>query len=356
MTASNKTKSPRYLVIGPAWVGDMVMANSFFQLLKQRAPEAHLSVLSPNWCLPLLARMDAVDQSIAFPLGHGAFALRSRWRFGKTLRSNKYTQAFVLPNSWKSAIVPLAAKIPIRTGWLGEQRYGLLNDYRKLDKARYTTMISRFNALALPKDATLPSAPTPALTSLDSQQMESRTAFSLEKKPYIALCPGAEFGPAKRWPPRHYAQLCKKLIENGQRPVLMGSPKDKITTEEILTHLPEPLHDQVLDLAGKTNLTQAIDLLAGASAVVSNDSGLMHIAAAVGRPVLAIYGPTSTVFTPPTSKHAKLLQLNLACQPCHQRTCPLSGEEHHACMQQISAQTVFENLDELLETCSPEHR
>lgn len=345
MSTPRNSNSPRFLVVGPAWVGDMVMADSFFQLLKQQHPDAHLSVISPNWCLPLLERMHAVDNAISFPLGHGVLALKTRWHFGKALRSKGYTQAFVLPNSWKSALVPLAAKIPHRTGWLGEARYGLLNDHRRLDKSKYPTMISRFNALALPANASLPIAPTPALTATPAQIMQSQTAAGLPQGSYVALCPGAEFGPAKRWPPAHYAQLCVRVLESGQRPVLLGSPKDQTTTAEIFGHLPQNLHGEIIDLAGKTNLTQAIDILAGASAVVTNDSGLMHIAAAVGRPIIAIYGPTSTVFTPPASQQAQLIQLNLACQPCHQRTCPLEGDKKHACMTKIPAEQVFEKLN-----------
>lgn len=347
MTLQSTNTAPRFLVVGPAWVGDMVMADSFFQLLKKQYPESHLSVLSPNWCLPLLERMAAVDEAISFPLGHGALQLKTRWRFGKALAHNNYTQSFVLPNSWKSAMVPLTAKVPLRTGWLGEARYGLLNDHRRLDKSKYPTMISRFNALALPAGASLPSAPTPTLTATAAQISESQTTVGLANTAYVALCPGAEFGPAKRWPPAHYAQLCVRILESGQRPVLMGSPKDQATTAEIFGHLPQNLHTEILDLAGKTNLTEAIDILAGATAVVTNDSGLMHIAAAVGRPIVAIYGPTSTVFTPPASEQAKLLQLNLACQPCHQRTCPLEDDKKHACMTKIPAEQVFEHLEQV---------
>jgi heptosyltransferase-2 len=344
-----QSTSEKILVVGPAWVGDMVMADSFFQLLKQLYPHAHLSVLSPKWCLPLLARMSSVDSFIELPFGHGDFKAMARWRFGRSLATERYSQAYVLPNSWKSAIVPFAAKIAKRTGWIGEMRYGLLNDHRQLDKTQYPTMISRFNALALPTHERLPTPPTPRLSATPAQQSATKTAVSLNSDDYIALCPGAEFGPAKRWPPEHYATICGHLLKQGRSVILLGSPKDQATTQEILRHVPTNTHADILNLAGKTDLAQAIDLLAGAKAAISNDSGLMHIAAAVGRPVVAIYGPTSTTFTPPASDKAMLIQLQLNCQPCHQRNCPLTGENFHACMKQITPEAVLEKLDSLLQ-------
>jgi heptosyltransferase-2 len=294
--------------------------------------------------------MPSVNDAIELPFGHGALQLKRRWHFGRDLATRQFSQCFVLPNSWKSALVPFAAKIPVRTGWLGEVRYGLLNDYRQLNKDRYPTMISRFNALALPAQSRLPDPPTPRLAASLAQQQAVQTAFDLTETPYVALCPGAEFGPAKRWPPTHYAKLIEHIWELGMKPVLLGSPKDQDTTAEVISQLSQnSTQHQLLDLAGRTDLTQAIDLLAGARAVVTNDSGLMHIAAAVDRPIIALYGPTSTTFTPPASEKATLLQLSLRCQPCHQRVCPLApGEDNHACMKQIPPQKVAERLQSLL--------
>lgn len=344
------TTEEKILIVGPAWIGDLVMANSLFQLLKQHSNPCTLTVLCPQWSLPLLARMPEVKHAMALPFKHGDFRPCARWHFGAALRTQHFDRAIVLPNSWKSALIPFAAQIPQRSGWLGEARYGLLNDARKLDPQRYPSMISRFNALALPAHAELPAAPTPCLHSDPPQRAQTAEAWHLTNTPYVALCPGAEFGAAKRWPPQQYAELCQRLLQHQILPVILGSPKDTETAQHIASLAQCPTR-QVLNLAGKTSLEQAIDILAGAQAVVSNDSGLMHIAAAVGRPVIAIYGPTSPTFTPPTAQTAFVLHTQLACQPCHQRECPLPHDQnHHACMLNISVETVWTHLETILET------
>lgn len=333
------------LVVGPAWVGDMVMAHSLFRVLRARNPEAAIDVLAPAWSLPLLARMPEVRRAIAMPVGHGSLQLGVRRRLGRELRGAGYAQTILLPNSLKSALVPWFARIPLRTGWHGEMRYGLLNDRRRLDKQRYPLMVQRFVALALPAGAPLPEPiPFPALTVDRPARAELLARFGLGDLPFLALCPGAEFGPSKRWPEKHYATVAAAMIERGWRVALFGSGKDRVVTEQITHLLPPGRRDQVIDLAGQTRLEEAVDLLSAAAAVVSNDSGLMHIAAAVGTPLVVVYGSTSPGFTPPLAERVQVLQIPVDCGPCFQRECPLG---HHKCMETLYPDRVLAAIDAL---------
>jgi heptosyltransferase-2 len=335
--------SPRVLIVGPAWVGDMVMAQSLFKLLKQRQPQIMIDVLAPAWSVPLLARMPEVSSSIVMPLGHGQLQLRERYQLGKNLRDKQYHQAIVLPNSFKSALTPWWANIPKRTGWRGEMRWVVLNDLRYLDKNRYPLMIERFMALGLSPTEALPSDyPLPELYFSAETQDAVLAKYQLTRssRPVLAIAPGAEFGPAKRWPETYYAQVANAKLAEGWDVWLLGSPKDAAIAEQIM----QLTEQRCVNLTGRTQLVDTIDLLSLATTVLCNDSGLMHIAAAVDKPLIAVYGPTSTAFTPPLHKKAKVLQLNLDCQPCFQRECPL---KHHRCMQDLHPDRVLQTINEL---------
>lgn len=304
------------LIIGPSWVGDMMMSHSLYQQLKVQYPNCHIDVMAPNWCKPLLARMPEVRQAIEMPLGHGAFELGTRYKLGKALRK-QYDMAIILPNSLKSAFIPFFAKIAHRRGWKGESRYVLLNDLRA-NKKDYPMMVQRYVALAFEKNA-VPKAESipvlkPYLTVDPIQQAETLKKFEkqtalLGGRALIGFCPGAEFGPAKRWPHYHYAKLAEMLIEDGYGIALFGSAKDEAVGEEIRLALPEKLRDYCVNLAGQTSLNEAVDLIAHCDAIVTNDSGLMHIAAAVNRPLIALYGPTSPQYTPPLSEQAEIIRV-----------------------------------------------
>jgi heptosyltransferase-2 len=345
--AAGVTTANSMLIVGPAWVGDMVMAQTLFKLLRDLNPGIQVDVLAPAWSLPILARMPEVRRGIAMPIGHGRLDLAIRRRLGHDLRSTGYDQAILLPNSFKSALVPWFARIPRRTGWRGEMRYGLLNDLRKLDKQRYPLMIQRFAALAYPNGAALPSSlPFPALT-IDAAGCERLlTQFGLADAPFLALCPGAEFGPAKRWPEKHYAMVAAAMIERGWRVAIFGSGNDQPVAENIVQALLPTQRERVVNLAGHTRLEQAVDLLSGAAAVVSNDSGLMHIAAAVGRPLVVVYGSTSPGFTPPLAERVRVLQIPVDCGPCFQRECPLG---HLKCLETLYPAQVLSALAELID-------
>lgn len=330
----------RILIVGPAWVGDMVMAETLFASLRANDPDCELDVLAPAWTFPLLKRMPAVNEALAMPFGHGQLNLLGRYRLGRELRQKKYAQAIVLPNSFKSALIPWWAGIPIRTGFRGEMRYGLLNDLRILDKKRYPLMVERFLVLGLPESADLPRPnPHPVLLVSESERAESVKKRGLDPsaKPLLILCPGAEFGPSKQWALEHFATVAKQKVSEGWQVWLMGSASDRVVAEEIQQMSGVPS----INLAGQTSLGEAIDLMSFAHGVVSNDSGLMHVAAALNRPLIAVYGSTSPTFTPPLSPRAKVVQLNLPCQPCFQRQCPL---KHHHCMRELSPQMVLEAM------------
>ncbi|MEO4001016.1 lipopolysaccharide heptosyltransferase II [Mesorhizobium sp. CAU 1732] len=339
------------LIIGPTWIGDMMMAQSLFMTLKRERPGVTIDVVAPGWSLPLLARMPQVRKATATPFDRGELALGQRRAFGRSLRGEGYSQAIVLPNSLKSALVPWFAGIPRRTGWRGEMRYGLLDDLRRLDKQRFPMMVDRFNALAFDAD-TMRSAddfpqphPNPSLVADKGNRDAAIAKFGLVADvPVLALCPGAEFGVSKRWPPEKYAEIVD-MAGTGKQIWLFGSANDTATCDEILAHLEPEVRRRCHNLAGKTSLAEAVDLLSMADGVVTNDSGLMHVAAALGRPLVAVYGSTSPDFTPPLSDASRIVRLGLDCSPCFKRECPLG---HHNCMRALPASMVHEALDEMV--------
>lgn len=343
MHAEPHHSSPATLVVAPAWVGDMVMANSLFQLLRQRQPDTPIDVLAPPWTAPLTARMPEVRQAHVLALGHGELGLGARLQLGHALRGAGYTRAILLTNTFKSALVPWAAKIPRRSGYRGEWRYGLLNDLRHLDKHALPLTVSRFLALGLERDEALPADwPRPRLVvdSISQEQCLATLELTLPSGPLLALCPGAEFGPAKRWPVAHFAALAQRWLAEGGGVWLFGSPRDAALTAAIAQQVPG-----VVDLAGRTSLVEAVDLLALASAVVSNDSGLMHVAAALERPLVALFGSSSAEHTPPLGAQQVILERTLDCRPCFQRECPLG---HLACLDEIAPEQVYQALHRLL--------
>lgn len=341
----------KILVIGPSWVGDMVMSQSLYISLKQQYPKAELHVMAPAWCCALLERMPEVDQAIVMPLGHGDFKLGERYRLGRQLAKQDYDWAIIQPNSMKSALIPLFAGVKKRTGWKGESRYGLLNDLRS-NKADFPLMVERYAALAYSKakmvtHQCLPEIPWPALRIDQGNQQQALVELKLDQaRPIVSLCPGAEFGPSKRWPEQHYATVATQQIEQGKQVWIFGSAKDMPVAEAIRELLPKPLQAHCHLLTGKTSLHQAIDLMALSSMVISNDSGLMHIAAALQRPLVAVYGSTSPEYTPPLAKEVAIVHTNIECRPCFKRECPLG---HLKCLKELYPQQVINAIKKLEE-------
>jgi heptosyltransferase II len=313
----------RILVVAPSWIGDALMAQPLLGRLKAKQPGARIDVVATEWVAPVARRMPEVDNVIAAPFRHGGLQLRERWRLGRALKRGEYAQAIVLPNTWKSALTPWFAGIPVRAGYTGEARYGLLTlRYR----ARGEAMAQHYARLAdAPGFTSREPLSTPKLRVDPAQVAATRARFALTGD-YAVLCPGAEYGPAKRWP--YFAELSRQLHLPA---IVLGSEKDREASEGISGR----------DLAGKTTLDEAIDLIAGAACVVSNDSGLMHVAAALGRPLVALFGSSSPKHTPPQSAAARVIWLGLECSPCFARECPLG---HFRCMKEIDVGMVLAQL------------
>ena len=333
----------KILIIGPSWIGDMVMAQSLFRQLRAQHPDCTIDVLAPNWSSPLLARMPEVNRVIDMPISHGVLNIGMRYRLGKQLKSAEYDQAIVLPNSFKSALVPYFAKIPKRTGWRGEMRYGLLNDARILNKENYPLMVQRFVALAREPNVTIDRLLRPKLVVNGTEQQQALNKFNLNlQTPILVLCPGAEFGESKRWPTQYYAQVASEKIAQGFRVWIMGSQNDSAIAQTIRNHINHDAQLHCINLAGRTNLSEAIDLMDCATAIVTNDSGLMHIGSALNKPMVVVYGSTSPDFTPPLHDKVKIEKLNLACSPCFKRECPL---KHMNCLNDLLPEQVLMALD-----------
>lgn len=368
----------RTLIVAPAWVGDMVMAHTLVSLLREgrRACEIHL--VAPRATAPLGGRMPGVDAVHELAVGHGELGLVRRRRLARKLRPLEFQAAYVLPNSFKSALIPWWAGIPNRTGWHGESRIGVLNDRRRLDVNRYPKMVDRFMALALPAGVPLPECrPRPQLQVNRSNRLavverlglkehgsrespatpgenrQRRGGMGTHPQPNsssdssdhralapsrpVVLCPGAEYGDAKRWPAMHFAALARERLQAGQAVWLLGSAGDAAVGAEIARLAPG-----VTDLTGRTSLLDAVDLLSLADVVISNDSGLMHIACALDRRVVALFGSTSPEFTPPLGRAATVIEQPLDCRPCFQRQCPL---QHRNCLRAIAPSRVVAALE-----------
>ena len=328
----------RALIIAPAWVGDMVMAHTLVQALEAQHPDAEIHLAAPPATAPLGARMAGVHRVHELAAPHGALGWGARRRLGLKLRRVGFDAAYVLPNSFKSALLPCWARIPRRVGWLGEARFGLLNDWRRLDRERHPKMIERFMALAYPPGQALPQPyPVPKLRVDAANRSALVARFGLVgDAPVTVLCPGAEYGAAKRWPVVHFAALAQERLKAGHAVWVIGSPSDRALGEAILQAAPG-----AVNLAGRTRLTDAVDLLSLAAAVVTNDSGLMHVACALSVRVVALYGSTSPEFTPPLDAKAQVLSLSLDCQPCFKRQCPLG---HFKCLQDLKPADVAQAL------------
>ncbi len=330
----------RILVIAPSWVGDTVLAQPLLVRLHERHDALELDVLAPAWTHALCARMPEVTTAIDNPFGHGVLALKHRYALARVLAGRRYDQALVLPNSFKSALIPCFAGIPQRTGFVGEARWGLLNDTRRLDRQAVPLMAERFALLA--EDPGVPVRRPLAAAHLTTDA--AQTAATLRKlrlkpqRPVAILCPGAEYGPAKRWLPGYFSELVRKLAGAGLDIWLAGSARDSALGAEIALGSGHAC----ANLCGKTTLGEAIDLLSYAALVVSNDSGLMHVAAALDKPLIALYGSSSAAFTPPLSARARIVSLGLPCSPCFERVCPLG---HFNCMTQLTPEHVWRHID-----------
>ncbi|NML85520.1 lipopolysaccharide heptosyltransferase II [Polaromonas sp.] len=327
------------LVIAPQWIGDAVMTEPLLRHLHARGER--LTVGALPWVAPVYRAMPQVAEVIEFPFAHGGLQFRARRAIAQRM-AGRFDKAYVLPNSLKSALLPFLASIPQRIGYLGEARVGLLTHRLKNPKNK-PPMVAFYSALSgegdLPGDR-------PELQIAAAQIGATLHEFGLQQGGYVVFAPGAEFGPAKRWPARHFAELAASL---DLPVVLLGSGKEAALCDEIAGPVNVAQPDKCLNLAGKTSLPQALALIAASRSSVSNDSGLMHVAAALGVPQVAIFGSSSPLHTPPLNDKATVLWLKtdpayqppLDCAPCFERECPLG---HTRCLNDISAERVLRAL------------
>jgi len=351
----------RILVISPNWIGDAVMAQPLLALLRAQHPDAPIDVLAPPSVSPVWRQMAEVDEVLETPFRHGALQLRERWRYARMLRARGYFAAYVLPNTLKYALIPWLAGIARRVGYKGESRYGLINVMHH-DSVPPRPMVPFYAALASAPDAPVPAGappapgaaatpgalaragvPRPRLAVTDAQVAAACAKAGLDvARPLVVFAPGAEFGNAKRWPAGHFGDLARAIVARvpGAQVALLGGPKDAAVCEAVCATEPA-----CVNLAGRTSLGEAVALIGRADAVVSNDSGLLHVASALNRPVIAIYGPTDPDHAPPFSDLAASISLRLECSPCRQRECPLG---HHNCMRGISGEQVWQTLQPML--------
>ena len=328
----------RALVIAPQWIGDAVMSEPLCARLAARGEQ--LTVAALPWVAPVYRAMPKVRAVLELPFAHGRLDWFARRALAATLRG-RFDSAYVLPNSIKSALIPFFAGIPNRVGYQGEGRPILLNQ-RLPNPSGRPPMVAFYSALAgIP-----PKGERPRL-HFDADRLASATsAVDLTPGAYFAFAPGAEYGPAKCWPAAHYAELARMLhVRFGQPVVLLGSAKEGPLCEDIAQAAPGACRV----LAGKTSLIDAMALIAAARALVSNDSGLMHVAAAFGVPQVAAFGSTSPVHTPPLNTRARVVwlkdELQLDCAPCFERTCRFG---HTRCLVEMTPTRVAAALDEAL--------
>ncbi len=337
----------RILVVAPNWIGDAVMSLSLIQAIHQDrtlqgadGEPCEVHVLAPAVTAPVYLFSPAVRAVQVEPFAHGQLQWGLRRKVGRSLQGRGFDRAIVLPNSLKSALVPLFARIGERVGYDGELRRLLLTEpFPKPSKRNKPPMVQWYGDLGGYASSRLTD---PSLHVPQDIQEKACEEFALQAG-FLALAPGAEFGPAKRWPAAHFAQVAQAYLnaQPAQQVVLFGGPKDIEFCGEILTHVPGELRGRVQVLAGKTTLAQAIALMSAAGQLVTNDSGLMHVAAALNVRVHAVFGSSSPSHTPPLNPTAKVYYLGLPCSPCFQRNCPLG---HTDCLNKLEPELVINRL------------
>ncbi len=340
------------LIIAPNWIGDAVMTQPLLANIKEQYPESNIDVLASNWVAPIYRACSEVHEVIEAKFEHKQLQWDLRQQLAKKLAAKKYQACFVLPNSFKSALIPWLANIPFRIGYRGELRFGLINlPLDNPSKINRPPMVEHYLALSqlLGKDQALAisNSPTPKLnvSPIANQSVRAKLqSAKIDPENIYVMCPGAEYGPTKRWPTSHFAELAQRLIARNpnNQIILLGSKSDHALAQEI--HSQAKQDDHIHNWCGNTSLDEAIALIGLSKAVISNDSGLMHIAAALKTPQVAIFGSSDPAHTPPLSDKAKVIWLNLTCSPCHKRECPLG---HLNCLNDILPEQVFATLNTL---------
>ena len=336
----------KILVVGPSWVGDSVMAQTLYKRIKKELPSSQIDVISPHWSLALLERMPEVCKKIVSPFSHGETKLFERYKLGQGLKKENYDRAIILTNSLKSSLIPYFARIGVRTGWLGEFRYGLINDIRSSKKLKKSLMVEKFAALSLcEENYSIENLTFPELEINFANQKNFLEEFSIDySKNTMAICPGAEFGPSKRWPAEYYAEIAIFYVNKGWNVLCIGSKNDEDIGIEIGSLNNLGCNESFINLIGKTSLQDAIDILAFTEKVVTNDSGLMHIAAAVKTPLVALYGPSSPEYTPPLISKKKILRKTQGYEKVRYGS---NEKGYHQSLLDIKPEEVLNALEEL---------
>ena len=340
------------LIIAPNWIGDAVMTQPLLAALKSQYPASTIDVLASTWVAPIYRACSEVNHVIEANFQHKQLQWGLRKQLANDLRLRGYQACFILPNSLKSALIPWMANIPFRIGYRGELRFGLINiALNNPSKINRPPMVEHYLALSqlLSDEETLAAkALTPKLnvSSSAKQSIDKKLSdANIDSKSVFVFCPGAEYGPTKRWPASHFAELANHLAQQlpNANIILLGSKSDHELAKAILQQSQDSV--KIHNWCGNTSLDEAIALIGMAKAVVSNDSGLMHIAAALKTPQIAIFGSSDPAHTPPLSENAKVIWLNLPCSPCHKKECPLG---HLKCLNDILPQQVLATLNTLL--------
>lgn len=339
------------LIIAPNWIGDAVTTQPLLANLKALYPETKIDVLASNWVAPIYRACAEVHQVIEAKFEHRKLQWDLRKQLAQEIKAKNYQACFVLPNSFKSALIPWFANIPFRIGYRGELRFGLINlTLDNPSKINRPPMVEHYLALSeLLKDGELLSrtrlVPKLNVSSTAKQSVQNKLqSANISSDLIYVMCPGAEYGPTKRWPTEYFATLAQKLIDENQniQIVLLGSKSDHVLGQEITSQA--QLNSNIHNWCGNTSLDEAIALIGMSKVVVSNDSGLMHIAAALNTPQVAIFGSSDPAHTPPLSDKAQVIWLNMPCSPCHKRDCPLG---HLRCLKDILPEQVLATLNTL---------
>jgi heptosyltransferase II len=344
--SNNGSDRSPILIVPYMWIGDFVRCHSVVKLLNARFPDRPVDMLATTLCAPLADYMPGLRQAIVADLPRSRLALGEQRALAKRLKHEGYGTALIMPRTWKSTLAPFLAGVPERTGFAGEARFFLLNDVRYGERA-LPRMVDRCAALALPAGAKLPPEwPLPELkvTREEVEAWRNKRRLDADNRPVVALAPGA-VGPSKRWPSAAYAELSRRLIAEGVAVWVLGGPDEKVLAGEIVGDT------AARDLTGH-DLRDAILALAAASAAVSNDSGLLHVAAALGTPAIGIFGPTSPWHWAPLNPLAGTIEATseLPCRPCHKPVCRLV---HHRCMRDIGPEQVLAATHRALATALP---
>ena len=332
----------KILIIAPNWIGDAVMTEPLITQLKKNHPDSLIDVIATPWVASVMRAIPAINEVIIGDFKHGLLQWAERKQLAKQLKLLGYTHAYVLPNSFKSALIPWLAKIPNRIGYKGEMRWRLIT--APLDnpsRSNRPSMSSHYFALSGHQAKDTPQ-PKLELPKLFLNEMKEKLQLIQSHDKLFILCPGAEYGPAKQWPVEHFGKLAQMLIEQNSKALvlILGSKKESSLADEIAKL--SNSNNQVINWCGQTTLDEAMACIAVADKVISNDSGLMHIAAAFRRPQVAIFGSSDPRHTPPLSPEAKVHWLQLECSPCFKRTCPLG---HLKCLVDIQPQDVLNSLN-----------